>query len=209
MSSASGKMNAISEDAERFRDLMETLTGCVYKVREAEASFPPSSDNASWYIFAPSMAEKSSRYAHDLWMDNKSITHIESFYLGDITQWVEGRYGEKAVVYASKIDYSDFAAARKILAKKFPPIEEALRNYERIVSEVAANYSVNISIRYEGSNGGALFYLHAKIGADIDNAEGKREQIESALKALKEAWERIETFEPQMASAADDSTAET
>jgi hypothetical protein len=199
MSSASGKMKAISENAEEFRDLIAKLTGCSYEVREPEVSFPPSSDNASWYVFAPSMADKSSRYAHDLWKDDQSSIHIGSFYLGDTTQWIEGMYGERGAISASKIDYSDFAGARAILAKKFPAVEKDLRNYEKIVFGVSANHGVNVSIRYEGGNGGALFYLHAKIDTRLENAEGNRAQLERALEALKDAWGRLEIYESEEA----------
>jgi hypothetical protein len=78
-------------------------------------------------------------------------------------------------------------------------VEKDLRNYEKIVFEVSANHGVNVSIRYEGGNGGALFYLHAKIDTRLENAEGNRAQLERALEALKDAWERLEIYESERA----------
>jgi hypothetical protein len=195
MSNVSGRMKAVSENAEEFRNLMMQLTGCSYKVHEAKPNFPPPSDHASWYVYAPSLQARSSRYAHDLWKDDQSSIHIESFYLGTIAQWIEGRYGEEGATAAAKVDYSDFATAKTFLAKRFPEVEKNLRDYERIVSDVSAKRKVNLSIRYEGSKGGAIFFLHAKIDASSDNAGRNRGQVECVLEALKDAWSNLEDHE--------------
>jgi hypothetical protein len=199
MSNVSGRMKAVSENAEVFRNLMMQLTGYSYKVHEAKPNFPPPTDHASWYVYAPSMQARSSRYAHDLWKDNQSSIHIESFYLGTIAQWIEGRYGEEGATAAAKVDYSDFGAAKNFLAKKFPAVEKNLRDYERIVSNVSAKHKSNLSIRYEGNRGGAIFYLHAKIDAPSDNAGRNRGQIERVLEALKDAWDSLEDYETKNA----------
>jgi hypothetical protein len=199
MSSVSGKMKAVSENAEQFRDLMTELTGASYKVHEAKAEFPPPSHHALWYVYAPSLQLRSGRYAHDLWKDDQSSLHIESFYLGDTTQWIEGMYGEEGAIAASKIDYSDFTSARLILAKKFPAVERDLRHYEKIVSEIATNQRVNLSIRYEGGDGGVLIYLHVKIDTKFADAERNRPQINRALEALKDAWNSLEEYETERA----------
>jgi len=198
MSNVSGRMKAVSENAEVFRNLMMQLTGCSYKVHEAKPKFPPPTDHASWYVYTPSL-QASSRYAHDLWKDDQSSIHIESFYLGTIAQWIEGRYGEEGATAAAKVDYSDFTAAKTFLAKKFPAVEKNLRDYESIVSNVSATHKVNLSIRYEGSKGGATFYLHAKIDAPSDNAGRNRGQIERVLEALKGAWSNLEDYETKRA----------
>jgi hypothetical protein len=188
-------MKAVSENAEELRDLMTKLTGRKYDVREAKAGFPPLSHHSSRYVFAPSLEAKSSRYARKLWRDNQSSIYIESFYLGDTTRWIEDEYGEEGATVASAIDHSDFAVARAILAKKFPVVEKSLRDYEKIVSDVSAKRGVNLSIGYEGSNGGAIFYLNAKIEAGPHHVGKDAEQIERNLEALKEAWAKIEEYE--------------
>jgi len=195
MSSASGKMKVVSKNAEELRDLITKLTGCEYEVRAAGAGFSQPSHSSSWYVFAPSLEAKSSRYARKLWEDDHSSIYIESFYLGDTIRWIEDDYGEEGASAASKIDYSDFAVARTILAKKFPTVEKSLRDYEKIASRVSAKRGVNLSIRYEGGNGGAIFYLDAKIEARPHDAGKGLELIERNLKALKEAWSRMEEYE--------------
>ena len=188
-------MKAVSENAQELRDLMTKLTGCRYEVREAKAGFPPPSHHSSWYVFAPSLEAKSSRYAHDLWKDDRSSIYIESFYLGDTIRWIEDEYGEEGATVASKIDHSDFAVARTVLAKKFPAVERSLRDYEKIVSDVSTKHGVNLSIRYEGGHGGAIFHLNAKIEAQPNNPEKDAAQIERNLEALKEAWSNMEKYE--------------
>ncbi len=129
-----------------------------------------------------------------MWKDDRSSIHLESFHLGDTSRWIEDEYGEEGATAASKIDYSDFAVARTILAKKFPTVEKSLRAYERIASGVSAKHGVNLSIRYEGGSGGAIFYLHAKIEAGSHDSGKGLELIERNLEALKEAWSRIEEY---------------
>ena len=194
MSRESGELVTFPEEANVLCQIMSKLTRAKYEILSPLPSFPPEGSQG-WYVFPPKMEFRKTAHATRIWEDKEENIYIESTYLGQTSNWVETEYGEKGAIAAFKLDYSDFDAARKIFAEKFPRVEEALRDHEKIVAEVASKHNVDLRIRYETGKGGAIFYLNAKIEAKDLDSQSKSDKIRLNVGALKEAWRSIERYE--------------
>jgi hypothetical protein len=191
-----GKLVPLSEQLELIRQELSNLTRAKYEIREASQEFPPAIYHSRWYVFATQLEElQKTSHATASWEDVNRNVYIESTYLGDTGKLVETEYGEEGAIAAFKLDYSDFDAARKILAEKFPRVGESLKDYEKMVAEVASKHNVNLRIRYDIRKGGATFYVNAKIEAKSLDSLSKTDRIRLNVGAMKEAWRSIERYE--------------
>jgi hypothetical protein len=85
------------------------------------------------------------------------------------------------------MDFTDFNAARKKFARHFPLVDECLREYEKILADVSMKHGVTLQMRYDGGDGGAVFYMDAKIDGKGLDLKSKLEKIRLNVAALKEA----------------------
>ena len=129
-----------------------------------------------------------------MWLDADKNVVIESFYIGDTTRWIEVDYGEDGATFAVKLDYRDFNAVRKVFSDKFPTVANRITDYEKIAVELSSRYGIALSIRYDAGKTGATPSLNAKVrGATAP--EERRQKIELAVVALKQAWDKITRYE--------------
>jgi len=192
VSRGSGELVTFPEEANVLCQIMSKLTRAKYEIRSGVPNFPPE-DHEGWFVFAPKLGKTA--YARKTWGDKEGNVFIESMYLGDTGHWVETEYGERGAIAAFELDYSDFDAVRKILAEKFPLVEESLRDHEKIVAQVASKHKVDLRMRYDTRKGGATVYLHAKIEAKGLDSKSKIDKIRLNVGAMKEAWRNIERYE--------------
>ena len=195
MSRRSGELVTFPEEANVLCQIMSKLTNAKYEIRSAVSNFPPE-DYEGWYVFAPKLEElRKTAPVTKIWEGKEGNIYIESTYLGDTGEWVEAEYGERGAIAAFNLDYSDFDATRKILAEKFPLVEQSLKDYEKIVAETASKHNVNLRIRYDTGKGGAIFYLNAKIEAKGLDSQSRIDKIRLNVEAMKEAWRSIERYD--------------
>jgi hypothetical protein len=188
-----GSLTPIPEGAFVIRDMVVAATGSTYGIKAALPEFPPPSHHASWYLLGNELrGPNSTMHAHTAWEDDSGNIFIRSMYLGDTTDWIGPSYGEEGAIDAMRIDYSDFNRARKMLARKFPLVEERLSRYERILGDISSKYHVALTLWCAGEMGLATFYVIAKISARDLAAEEKAKMVKLNVKALKEAWNEID-----------------
>lgn len=189
-------MTTSPQSLEIIRNTISKLTGARYEIRKATSKFPPPSDSAPWYVFAPELMELSkTAHATTIWEDNNGNIYVESNFLGDTWKWVESDYGEEGAIAAGKMDFTDFAGVRKAFAELFPSVDECLREYENILTEVSSKGGVRLQMRYDQGKGGAVFYMNAKIDAKGLDLQSKLGKIKLNVDALKEASDRINEHE--------------
>jgi hypothetical protein len=190
MSRGFGRLTPVPEEAYSLRELMEKGADSKYEIVTAIPEFPPSQDHATWYLLGKRTAGHGSiPYASIAWESDRGQLFIQSIYLGNTNEWLEASYGEDAVISGMKIDYRDFQNARGILAKNFPAVERTLQRYEKALAKVSSKESLNLTLRCDGVEGLATFYLLAKIDINSSNRDQEVSLIRRHVNGLRECWE--------------------
>lgn len=192
MSREHGKMTPVSEEAHSLRDAISRITGVQYDIREALPDFPPPADHASWYLLGREFRlPNGTPYATILWEDLDGHVLIESMYIGNSDEWIGPVYGEKGIIAATKIDYSNPKLGRETFAKKFPAVERRISDYEAILAKVSSDRHVSLSLLRTGEDSVATFFIGARIKWRDLNAEKKLDAMKLNVDALREAWNEI------------------
>jgi hypothetical protein len=185
-------MTPVAEEAYSLRDIIFKVTGVEYDVRTASQDFPPPADQASWYLHGREFRlPKGTPYASFLWEDQEGHVLIRSMYIGNSSELIGSVYGEKGIITAMKIDYSNPELGRKVFAKKFPAVEKRVHDYEAILAKISSERHASLGLRRTGENADATFFIGARMNWRGLTAERKAETIKLNVDALKEAWDEI------------------
>jgi hypothetical protein len=193
-SGESGRLSAISKDAEKLGSLVSKITGAKYEMVEARPNSPFNS--TGWYLLIEDEIPKIA-HTRKVWFDNEKNIRIESMYLGNTTEWIEQKYGEEGVMVATKLYYPDLQSTQKMLSERFPLAGELLEACRRIIDEISSKYGIHLEIRSTGGKIVTTFFMGATINVKGLNEEQKVERIKRNLAGLKEAWDRIGDYEAE------------
>jgi len=189
-------MTPIPKEAYSLREIVSEATQSTYDIREALPQFPPVDNHASWYLLGRELAGPTSTLpAHTVWEEGTGRIFIRSIYLGNMTEWIGEVYGQTAATAAIKLDYSDFASARKAVAEKFPVVEKRLGHYEGILADISSKHHVALSLLCVGEMGLTTFYVVAKIETTRPTEMEKTEMIRLNVEALREAWKELAKYD--------------
>lgn len=180
------------KNANELADFMSRVTNERYKVVDAVPGFPPA-PGVGWYLL--SLGElPNTAYAHKVW-DDKGMIRIESTYLGNTTEWLELDYGEREAAEAIFTDGSDLPSIRKFFREKYPLEDRRLAAYQTIIDAASTKYGINLSIRCQGSELGATFFIDATIDFKGVKKNNEAALIKRNLSGLKDAWKGIKKYE--------------
>ncbi len=196
MSKERGRMTPVAEEAYLLRDAISNVTGVEYDIMDAFPDFAPAAHHASWYLLGREFRlPKGTPYATILWEDQEGHVFIKSMYIGNSSEWIGPVYGEKGIIAAMKIDYSNPELGRKTFAKKFPAVEKRINDYEAILAKVSSERHVSLSLLRTGENSVATFFIGARIEWRDLIAEKKEEIMRLNVEGLKEAWNDITRYD--------------
>lgn len=185
-------MSISIDEPEMIRDRVSKLTGARFEMREVR-NRPARLVHAIWFMRCREITQSNKiPHVNSLWREDGEI-RIESLTIGNASQWIEQEYGEEAVYPIAGMDLTDFGIAdfRNEFLNPFPKIKDKLDGYERRLRRISKKYGKKLEVRYDGRRGLVTFYLDAIIDAKRGNIEWELESIETAIRALKEAYQEI------------------
>jgi hypothetical protein len=178
-------------EVEEIRDAISRLTGAKFELRNV-SDIAPRFGHPIWFMRCREIMQANKiPYVNVLWREGGTI-QIESLTLGNTSQWIEEIYGEEAVYPVLDMNLTDFGSQgfRKKFLKPFPSIQQRLDSYDDILKQVSKKHGTELTIRYDGGKGLAVFYLDGtvKVGKSVRLVI---ENVEKVVGALRDAYEQI------------------
>jgi hypothetical protein len=186
-----------SDEVKQIRDAISKSTNARYEILSPEENYPPDSASVSWYMAIQDLKQsRSVPHSAAIW-ENRGLITVESGSIGNTNDWIEESYGEEAVYPLLDMNLTDFGNPRfrKEFLKPFPSIQQRLDSYDDILKRVSKKHGMELTIRYDGGKGLAVFYLDAIVKMEKKSLRLEIKRIEKAIEGLKDAYEQIASVE--------------
>jgi hypothetical protein len=186
---------------ELVRGLVNQLTNSHFELSDPNR-YPVPRGNLNWFMWCPEILEmRKIPYINVVWADKQDNVYLESMPVGNVLEWVEQSEGEDAVRQVLQMDLTGLGTRelRSLLGRDFPTIESRLAACEEIAEEVSSRRRVKVELIWHGRKGATACRLRSVIRFNDSSRESMKTELESALGALREAFDKIDKYEVQLA----------
>jgi hypothetical protein len=196
MSKELGKVQSMSNEAEKACAAISEFTHVKYKVKDPDSDFPPATtDGIRWYVAIDNWRDsKRAEYAASIWEDGAGIVWIQSAGLGDLAALVLQEHDKESYERFRELDLSNFAsrAVRKKFVALFPKIGAYLLKCDESIQEVSSKTGVTLQMKFEGGfderiGESLLLWMVARLDVKGLDSQKKLEKIKFGLASMKEA----------------------
>lgn len=172
---------------ESVRSLVSKATGVNFEVIRSTAESPLPVKNSEWFMRCRTRDDiEKTPYLNIVWKEVDGPIWLESLALGDTFNWIATAYGEEAAGESIDANYTEFGKdARAEFAKKYPLVDQRIKDSELIAEQFSRKYKVNLGLRSEGSKGIVVFTLAGSVPVD----RSWMKHLEAVILALKEAYD--------------------
>ena len=186
-------------EAEEVRQWVSKLTRANFQITDP-GRYALQPEKVKWFFWCPEITEmREIPYLNVVWADKSGNIYLDSMPVGNTTDWVESAYGEEAARRSMDMDFADFSRARDEFERAFPLVGKRITEYEKTASDVSTRRNLLIDIFYHGRKGRATLRLRGRIPAGDSSTGPVWDRIEATVKALKEAFDSLQTYEAEEA----------
>lgn len=180
-------------DVAEIRDMLASITGAPFRIAEPGPSRLLLKKNSVWFVANLDLAYVGkSAHLDRAWGDRAGAIWLETAEVADMIELVEREYGEKGA--AKMPDVKPGVAPTGGIPEEvmaYPRIVKLLYTYDGILARLSEEHGVELKTLYDGGVG----VTTVRIGARLSSVEGEketlREQVTSAAKVLKEAYDAV------------------
>ncbi len=186
-------------EAEEVRQWVSKLTRANFQITDP-GRYPIPSEKVKWFFWCPEITEmREIPYLNVVWADKSGNIYLDSMPIGNTTDWVEGAYGEEGARRSMDMDFTDLSKVRNEFEGTFPLVGKRITEYEKIANDVSTRRNALIEIFYHGRKGRATLRLRGRIPSEDSSTGRVWDRIEATVKALKEAFDKLQTNEAERA----------